>query len=389
MESTSPFAFLRVLEALKNIQRKGWAKRGIQSPESVSDHMYRMAVMVWMIPEIDNEIRMRAVKMALAHDMGEAIVGDITPSDGVPRDEKLLKERLALAYLACLIRPVNPSFADEIEELWSEFEAGDSKTAQLVRSVDALECMHQAVVYEERSQLVKDLGEFMELETKVSASELRDWAKCLKQERDTLWSSNVTQDLTFLFILGGPGVGKGTQCARITQDTSSVHISVGDLLREETKSTSSGFADFIKDSIRNSVIIPADFSVRLIQKRIEESQMETKSIVILDGFPRSLDQARAFEEKVIRGRFFTILLKCSEEVQLYRLNRRSESSGRIDDNDDSIKKRLRTFSQENLKIEKHLQSKGPFWTIDANGSADDVYASIKVVVDEITKDASQ
>ncbi|KAL2391862.1 hypothetical protein ABEF93_000586 [Exophiala dermatitidis] len=262
--------------------------------------------------------------MALAHDMGEAIVGDITPSDGVPRDEKLLKERLALAYLACLIRPVNPSFADEIEELWSEFEAGDSKAAQLVRSVDALECMHQAVVYEERSQLVKDLGEFMELETKVTAPELRDWVKCLKQERDSLWSSKVTQDLTFLFVLGGPGVGKGTQCARITQDTSSVHISVGDLLREETKATSSGFADFIKDSIRNSVIIPADFS--------------------------------------IRGKFFTILLKCSEEVQLYRLNRRSESSGRIDDNDDSIKKRLRTFSQENLKIEKHLQSKGPFWT---------------------------
>lgn len=158
--------------------------------------------------------------MALAHDMGEAIIGDITPSDGVPRgivnfslislespsdvsiDEKLLKERLALTYLACLIRPVNPSFADEIEELWSEFEAGDSKTAQLVRSVDALECMHQAVVYEERSQLEKNLGEFMDLETKVSASELRDWTKCLKQERDTLWSSKVTPHLTFLFILG-------------------------------------------------------------------------------------------------------------------------------------------------------------------------------------------
>ncbi len=87
-------------------------------------------------------------------------------------DEKLLKERLALVYLTCLIRPVNPSFADEIEELWSKFEAGDSKAAQLVRSIDALECMHQAVVYEERSQLVKDLGEFMELETKVSAPEL-------------------------------------------------------------------------------------------------------------------------------------------------------------------------------------------------------------------------
>ena len=101
MESTSPFAFLRVLEALKNIQRKGWAKRGIQSPESVSDHMYCMAVMVWMIPEVCSqrtihenpncqlldcdEVRIRAVKMALAHDMGEAIVGDIISSDGVPR----------------------------------------------------------------------------------------------------------------------------------------------------------------------------------------------------------------------------------------------------------------------------------------------------------------
>ncbi|KEF54952.1 uncharacterized protein A1O9_08604, partial [Exophiala aquamarina CBS 119918] len=90
--------------------------------------------------------------------------------------------------------------------------------------------------------------------------------------------------------------------------------------------------------------------------------MEIKCIVILDGFPRSLDQAHAFEEK-IRGRFFTILLKCLEEVPLYRLNRRSESSSRIGDNDDSMKKRLRTFSQENLKIEKHLQSKGPFWTV--------------------------
>jgi hypothetical protein len=56
---------------------------------------------------------------------------------------------------------VNPSLADEIEQLWSEFGAGGSKIAQLFRSVDALQCMHQAVVYEERSQLVKDLGGFI------------------------------------------------------------------------------------------------------------------------------------------------------------------------------------------------------------------------------------
>ena len=94
-------------------------------------------------------------------------------------------------------------------------------------------------------------------------------------------------------------MGKGTQCARIGQDFTSVHISVGDLLREEAKSPTSVFADFISDSIRNSIIIPADLSVRLIQKRVRKSMANEKGIIVMDGFPRSLDQARAFEEKVV------------------------------------------------------------------------------------------
>lgn len=160
------------------------------------------------------------MKMALAHDMGEAIIGDIAPSDGIPKgafhcsllsaasltdtpaEEKHLKERLALKYLSCLAKPVNQSFADEIEELWWEFETGNSEAAHLARSVDALECMDQAVVYEERSQLDKDLGEFMELEPKVNALELRGWMACLKQERKTLWSTKEASDVVFLFVLG-------------------------------------------------------------------------------------------------------------------------------------------------------------------------------------------
>lgn len=55
--STSPFDFLRLIEALKNTPPgKGWIIRGIGSPESVSDHMYRMAVMIWMVPEVRSTI---------------------------------------------------------------------------------------------------------------------------------------------------------------------------------------------------------------------------------------------------------------------------------------------------------------------------------------------
>lgn len=59
-------------------------------------------------------------------------------------------------------------------------------------------------------------------------------------------------------------------------------------------SETSVFADFIDDSIRNSVIIPADLAIRLLRKSMEDAQKQRKSIVIVDGFPRNLDQALAF-----------------------------------------------------------------------------------------------
>jgi UMP-CMP kinase len=77
-----------------------------------------------------------------------------------------------------------------------------------------------------------------------------------------------------------------------------VHISVGDLLREEANSDVSMFAEFINDSIRNSVIMPAELTIQLLRKRINDSWGKGKRIFIVDGFPRSLEQAHAFEEKV-------------------------------------------------------------------------------------------
>jgi hypothetical protein len=98
---------------------------------------------------------------------------------------------------------------------------------------------------------------------------------------------------------GGPGVGKGTQCARIARDFGAEHISVGDLLREEAESDSSVFAEFINDSIRNSVIMPAELTINLLRNSIDNARSKGKCTFIIDGFPRSLEQARAFEEKVI------------------------------------------------------------------------------------------
>lgn len=116
-------------------------------------------------------------------------------------EEKHLRERLGFQYLSCLARPANPEFAEEILTLWSEFEEGTSKAAQMVRSVDALECMDQAVIYEKRSRHAANLEEFMELESRVVAPELKDWVGHLKQEREAVWS-RASSETPILFVLG-------------------------------------------------------------------------------------------------------------------------------------------------------------------------------------------
>ncbi|KAG0531994.1 hypothetical protein BDA96_04G069500 [Sorghum bicolor] len=91
--------FLTLCYRLKTTKRAGWVKRGVQGPESVADHMYRMGVMALVAADLPGVDRDRCVKMAIVHDIAEAIVGDITPSDGVPKEEKSRREKEALDHM--------------------------------------------------------------------------------------------------------------------------------------------------------------------------------------------------------------------------------------------------------------------------------------------------
>ena len=100
-------------------------------------------------------------------------------------------------------------------------------------------------------------------------------------------------------MTGGPGVGKGTQCARLAQDLDFQHLSVGDLLREEINKLSSPFSNFISESIQSSVIIPAQLTIDLLKAKMNASKTQGKNRFLIDGYPRSIDQAVMFEEEVL------------------------------------------------------------------------------------------
>ena len=98
-------------------------------------------------------------------------------------------------------------------------------------------------------------------------------------------------------FIGGPGVGKGTQCNRVAEEFDFHHISVGDLLREEAKSPTSPYKDFIPESIQKSVLLPAQLTTLLLKQEMGRAQAEGIRRFLLDGYPRSIVQAADFELK--------------------------------------------------------------------------------------------
>ncbi|XP_044491737.1 5'-deoxynucleotidase hdd1 isoform X2 [Mangifera indica] len=144
--SSSVVDFLTLCNRLKTTKRKGWINHGIKGPESIADHMYRMALMALIAGDIPGVDRERCIKIAIVHDIAEAIVGDITPSDNVPKEVKSRMEQAALDEMCKVLG--GGMRAEEIKELWTEYENNASIEANLVKDFDKVEMILQALEYE-------------------------------------------------------------------------------------------------------------------------------------------------------------------------------------------------------------------------------------------------
>ncbi|XP_006793152.1 HD domain-containing protein 2 [Neolamprologus brichardi] len=150
--------FMKLIGQLKRVPRTGWVYRNVKKPESVSDHMYRMAMMSLTItdPTVDRD---RCIKLALVHDMAECIVGDIAPSDNISKAEKHRREEEAMKHLTSLLPE---ALRQELYALWEEYETQSSAEARLVKQFDQLEMILQAHEYEELEGTPGRLQEFFD-----------------------------------------------------------------------------------------------------------------------------------------------------------------------------------------------------------------------------------
>ncbi len=153
--------------------------------------MYRMSLMSMLcppslLPRIDLG---KCMRMCLIHDMAEALVGDITPVDGVPKPEKSRREAEAMDYIGQqLLGNVYGGHAGrDIRAIWQEYEDSQTLDSKFVHDVDKVELLTQMVEYEKRVDRRLDLGEFSYVATRVQLPEVREWADEILRERDAFW----------------------------------------------------------------------------------------------------------------------------------------------------------------------------------------------------------
>ncbi|KAL2023196.1 hypothetical protein VTK56DRAFT_3319 [Thermocarpiscus australiensis] len=181
-------------------------------------------------------------------------------------------------------------------------------------------------------------------------------------------------DVTVIFVLGGPGAGKGTQCARLVRDYGFTHLSAGDLLRAEQDRPGSQYGQLIRDCIKNGEIVPMEVTVALLEGAMRETVARTGNRrFLIDGFPRKMDQALRFEEVVCPARL-VLFYDCPEAEMERRLLERGKTSGRADDNAESIRKRFRTFVETSMPVVRHYEAEGRVVRVDSTPPPDQVYA---------------
>lgn len=187
--------FFQLISLLKQQERTGWINMGIPKPESIADHMYRMSIIslvldsnAWEAENIKPDLN-KCCKMALVHDIAETLVGDIVPNDAhIDKFEKSKREYKAILYLCDIISKYNQQSANEIKELWIDYECQRNIESTIVKDIDKFELLIQTFEYERMHK--RRMDEFYSCKKVIKNPEIQKMADELFQQREKFLSAN-------------------------------------------------------------------------------------------------------------------------------------------------------------------------------------------------------
>jgi adenylate kinase len=185
-----------------------------------------------------------------------------------------------------------------------------------------------------------------------------------------------------LLLLGPQGAGKGTQARRISEEYGIPHIASGDILRDEmARSTELGRR--VKPIYDAGGLVPDELMIDIIRDRL--SRGDTLPGFVLDGFPRTLPQARALDDmlaEIDRGLVLVLELQVADAVSRERLLRRASEEARTDDTPQAIDERLALYHEKTAPLVAYYRAQGKLVGIHGEREIDEVYAEIERVLNQ-------
>jgi adenylate kinase len=182
-------------------------------------------------------------------------------------------------------------------------------------------------------------------------------------------------------IFGAPGSGKGTQSAFIAKKYGFRHLSTGDLLRNEVESGSE-IGKKIESFISQGNLVPDELMIDMLADVLDKDVKKTG--FIFDGFPRTTDQAVALKS-MLNDRDMKISvvidLAVDEEELIKRLLYRGQTSGRTDDNYETIKHRIQVYNSKTAPVKNFYKIEGLEAEIDGTGEVDMIFERICKSID--------
>ncbi len=185
-----------------------------------------------------------------------------------------------------------------------------------------------------------------------------------------------------IVMFGAPGSGKGTQSDKIVAKYGFAHISTGDVLRGEIKNQTELGAT-AKKYIDNGQLIPDSLMIDILAKVFDS--MCPCNGVIFDGFPRTIAQAEALSKLLAeRGTDISAMidLEVPNDILMERLINRGKTSGRADDNEETIKKRLDVYNNQTAPLIEWYKKEGKYCYVKGYGDIDDIFNDICVIIDK-------
>jgi adenylate kinase len=184
-----------------------------------------------------------------------------------------------------------------------------------------------------------------------------------------------------IIIFGPPGSGKGTQSAKIVEKYHLTHISTGDLLRDEMKRKTT-LGKEISKYIDSGMLVPDDIVIRELQHTVKKNC--DRSGFVFDGFPRTLNQAEMLDNMLICNEMpvnIVISVDVNENELMKRLLGRAEDSGRSDDNEEVIWKRIDVYKSQSFPLISYYSKQEKLVRVNGMDPVEKVFEKITLAID--------